>query len=245
LIFEVIWTLAGGHEPPLYKGEFMLTGPGKARVVAAVSALGVAIGLSGCAAKVARKDFEAEMAQLREEVKAGDRDLGTRIDSTNQLVTDHTRRLDALDQELQAFRGEYTVSMERVQDQLKFNVPVHFDFARSELREEDRPVLDRFVGVVREYYPGAIVTVEGFTDPAGSAAYNKRLGKKRADAVKEYLASAGGFDAVQIKAVSYGESRERQVVPGAKGPGDEGQENRRVALVIDHAAIATDQLAMP
>ena len=27
--------------------------------------------------------------------------------------------------------------------------------------------------------------------------------------------------------------------------GDEGLENRRVALVIDHAAIATDQIAMP
>jgi len=226
-----------------YKGDRMLTVLATARVVAAVSAVGVVIGLSGCAAKVTRKDFDAEVARLREEVQAGDRDLGTRIDSTNQLVTDHTRRLDALDQELQAFRSEYNVSMERVQDQLKFNVPVHFEFAKSELREADRPVLDRFASVVREYYPGALVTVEGFTDPAGSAAYNRRLGQLRADAVKEYLASS--FENVQLKSVSYGEARDRQVVPGAQGPGDEGVENRRVALVIDHAAVATDQLAMP
>lgn len=104
-------------------------------------------------------------------------------------------------------------------------------------------VLDRFASVVKDYYPGALVTIEGFTDPAGSRAYNQRLGKKRAEAVKEYLASAGGFDATQIKAVSYGEALNRQVAPGAKGPGDEGVENRRVALVIDHAAIATDQVA--
>jgi outer membrane protein OmpA-like peptidoglycan-associated protein len=223
----------------------MLTVPGRTRVVAVASALGVAIGLTGCAAKVARKDFDAEVARLREEVQTSDRNLGARIDSTNQLLSDHTRRLDALDQELQSFRSEYNVSMERVQDQLKFNVPVHFEFDKSELREEDRPVLERFANVVKDYYPGALVTVEGFTDPAGSAAYNKRLGKQRADAVKEYLAAAGGFDVTQIKAVSYGESRDRQVVPGAKGPGDEGLENRRVALVIDHAAIATDQVAMP
>jgi len=205
----------------------------------------MAIGLGGCAAKVTREDFSAEVARLREEVQTGDAQLGSRIDSTNQLVTDHTRRLDALDQELQAFRSEYNVSIERIRDRLKFNVPVHFEFSKSELREADRPVLDRFAEVVKEHYPGALVTVEGFTDPAGRAAYNQRLGQRRADAVKEYLASAGGFETAQVRSVSYGEARNRQVVPGAKGPGDVGLENRRVALVIDHAAIATDQLAMP
>ena len=223
----------------------MVTVVSRTRVLAVVGALGVTIALGGCAAKVTREDFNTEVARLREEVKAGDAQLASRIDSTNLLVTDHTRRLDALDQELQAFRSEYNVSIEKTRDMMKFNVPVHFEFSKSELREADRPVLDRFATVVREYYPGALVTVEGFTDPAGSASYNKRLGQRRADAVKEYLASAGGFETTQVKSVSYGEARNRQVVPGAKGPGDEGLENRRVALVIDHAAIASDQLAMP
>jgi peptidoglycan-associated lipoprotein len=223
----------------------MSTGFGGVHAVAVVTALGVAAGLGGCAAKVTRDDFNAEVARLRQEVQASDAQLNSRIDSTNQLVTDHTRRLDALDQELQAFRSEYNVSIQRVKDMMKFNVPVHFEFAKSELREADRPVLERFAKVVQEYYPGALVTVEGFTDPAGSIAYNRGLGQRRADAVKEYLASAAGFETSQVKAVSYGEARDRQVVPGAKGPGDAGLENRRVALVIDHAAIATDQLAMP
>jgi peptidoglycan-associated lipoprotein len=216
--------------------------------VSALGAFGVLIGLSGCAPKVKRDEFNSEVARLREEVQAGDRltatQLGARIDSTNQAVADHARRLDALDQELQAFRSEFKVSMEKVQGMLKFDVPVHFEFAKSELLEADRPVLDRFATVVKEYYPGAIVTVEGFTDPAGSAAYNKRLGQRRADAVKEYLATAGGFTSETLKSVSYGEARNRQVVPGAKGPGDAGVENRRVALVIDHAAVATDQVSV-
>jgi peptidoglycan-associated lipoprotein len=203
----------------------------------------VALALEGCAAKVTREDFNTEVARLREESQARDRQLAARIDSTNQLVTDHTRRLDALDQELQSFRSEYNVSIQKMNDQLKFNMPVHFDFGRSQLREADRPVLDRFAAVVKEYYPGALVTIEGFTDPAGSTAYNKRLGLERARVVKEYLATAGGFDTAQLKAVSYGEVANRQVVPGAKGPGDQGIENRRVALVIDHAAIVTDQVA--
>jgi peptidoglycan-associated lipoprotein len=209
----------------------------------AAVAIGLALGLSGCAAKVKQEDFNNEMARLRQEIQSSDQKLGSRIDSTNAGLSDQSRRIDALEQELQAFRSEYNVSIEKVKGMLKFNVPVHFDFASSELREADRPVLDRFAEVVKEYYPGALVTVEGFTDPSGSAAYNQRLGQRRAVAVQEYLATAGGFGSDRLKAVSYGESRNRQVVPGAKGPGQEGLENRRVALVIDHAAIATDQVA--
>ena len=206
---------------------------------------GLALGGAGCAPRVSREDFTGEIAGIREEMQTADRRLDARVDSTNRLVADHTRRLDELSQELQAFRGEYNVSIEKMDGLLKFNVPVHFEFDRSELREADRPILDRFASVVKEYYPGALVTVEGFTDPAGTAAYNQELGQRRADAVMEYLASAGGLETSDLRAVSYGESRVRQVVPGASGPGEEGLENRRVALVIDHAAIATDQIAMP
>jgi peptidoglycan-associated lipoprotein len=221
----------------------MLTRNRSAQLAAAVGAAGVVLALGGCAARVKRDEFTAEVARLREEMQAGDRQVGARVDSTNLAVADHTRRLAALEQELQAFRSEYNVSMEKVNDMLKFDVPVHFEFASGTLRETDRPVLDKFASVVKRYYPGALVTVEGFTDPAGGAAYNRRLGQRRADAVKEYLATAGGFTSETLKAVSYGEARNRQVVPGAKGPGDAGVENRRVALVIDHAAVATDDVA--
>jgi peptidoglycan-associated lipoprotein len=217
---------------------------GGVRAAAALGMVGLVLGLSGCAAKVKREEFNTEVARLREEMQAGDRQVAARVDSTNQAVADHARRLDALEQELQAFRSEYKVSIEKVRGMLKFNIPVHFEFASSELREPDRPVLDQFATVIKEYYPGALITVEGFTDPAGSARYNLRLGQRRADAVKEYLATAGGFASDSVKAVSYGEVRNRQVVPGAKGPGEEGIENRRVSLVVDHAAIATDQVTL-
>ncbi len=214
------------------------------RSVLAVGALAMVVGLAGCAAKVKQEDFNNEMAKLRQEMQSGDQAVAARVDSTNQALAEQRARLDALEQELQAFRSEYTVSIEKVRGMLKFNVPVYFDYDSAELRETDRPVLDRFASVVTEYYPGALVTVEGFTDPSGSAAYNVQLGKRRAQAVQEYLATAGGLGADRLKAVSYGEARNRQVAPGAKGPGDEGIENRRVALVIDHAAVATDQVAL-
>jgi peptidoglycan-associated lipoprotein len=213
------------------------------RAVLSLGAAGLVLGLAGCAAKVKQEDYNKDLAKIREEMQAGDQQLAARLDSTNTTVVDHSRRLDALDQELQAFRSEYNVSIEKVRGMLKFNVPVHFEFASSDLREEDRPVLDRFATVVKDFYPGALVTVEGFTDPAGSAAYNQRLGQRRARSVVEYLGTAGGLGGDKLKAVSYGEARNRQVVPGAKGPGDAGVENRRVALVIDHAEVATDQIS--
>ena len=214
------------------------------RAVWAVGALAMVVGLAGCAAKVNQEDFNSEMAKLRQEMQAGDQAVASRLDSTNHALAEQRARVDALEQELQAFRSEYTVSIEKVRGMLKFNVPVYFDFASSQLRETDRPVLDRFAAVVTEYYPGAMVTVEGFADPSGSAAYNLQLGKRRAQAVQEYLATAGGLTGDRLKAVSYGEARNRQVVPGAKGPGEQGIENRRVALVIDHAAVATDEVAL-
>jgi len=215
-----------------------------ARAAAVAGLVGLTVSLAGCAGYVKKADFNNEVAKLREEMQAGDRQVAGRVDSTNQAVADHQRRLDALEQELQAFRKEYQVSIEKVKGMLRFDVPVHFGFDSSELRESDRPVLDRFASVVKEYYPGALVTVEGFADPAGSPAYNLRLGQQRANAVRDYLAGTGGLSADELKAVSYGEVRNRQVVPGAKGPGDAGVENRRVTLVIDHAAVATDRVAM-
>lgn len=215
-----------------------------ARAAAVAGIVGLTVSLAGCAGYVKKADFNNEVAKLREEMQAGDRQVAGRVDSTNQAVADHQRRLDALEQELQAFRKEYQVSIEKVKGMLKFDVPVHFGFDSSELRESDRPVLDRFASVVQEYYPGALVTVEGFADPAGSPAYNLRLGQRRANAVRDYLAGTGGLPADELKAVSYGEVRNRQVVPGAKGPGDAGVENRRVTLVIDHAAVATDRVAV-
>lgn len=199
------------------------------RNVLVLGVLAAATGLSACAAKVTREDFDSEVAQIREEMQTGDRQLGTRIDSMGT-------RMDALEQELQAFRSEYNVSMERMEGAIKFNVPVHFEFGQADLREADRPLLDRFAGVVKEHYPNATITVEGFADPAGNTAFNQRLAMDRAQAVMGYLTTSGALESSFLRAVSYGEARNRQVVPGAQGPGNAGLENRRVALVIDYAS---------
>jgi hypothetical protein len=51
-----------------------------ARVAVALGAVGVLLGLSGCAAKVRRDEYTAEVAKLREEMQAGDRQVAGRVD---------------------------------------------------------------------------------------------------------------------------------------------------------------------
>ena len=138
------------------------------------------------------------------------------------------------------------MSMEKVKPMLKFDVPVHFEFASSELREADRPVLDRFASVVKEYYPGAIVTVEGFTDPAGQRGLQSAA---RPAACRGGEGVPRDRRGVHQRDHQGGELR-RGPEPaggagGARARAMTAVENRRVALVIDHAAIATDKVAMP
>lgn len=206
-------------------------GFGRAATVGVLALTGIA---SSCG-YAKRDEMQAELARVRQEMQAGDEAVSQ---SLTQRINEVNARVDALNRDLEALRNEFNVTVERLEGMLSFNVPVHFEFDRSDVREQDRAVLEKFAAVVKQYYPNALVTVEGFTDPAGSQAYNMRLGKARAEAVKEYLTTAGGLSADQVRTVSYGEARDRQVAPGKQGPGEEGMLNRRVSLVIDYSGTA-------
>jgi len=200
--------------------------------VATVGALALA-GVTSACGYAKRDEMQAELARVRQEMQAGDEAVSQ---SLTQRINEVNARVDALNRDLEALRSEFNVTIERLEGMLSFNVPVHFEFDRSDVRDQDKPVLEKFAAVVKQYYPNALVTVEGFTDPAGSQAYNLRLGKARAEAVKEYLTTVGGLSADQVRTVSYGEARDRQVAPGKQR--EEGLLNRRVSLVIDYSGTA-------
>jgi peptidoglycan-associated lipoprotein len=181
-----------------------------------------------------RDDVDAQFTQLREEMQAADQQVDSRVSQLDGRVNGLETRSAALERDLQSLRSDFNATVERMEGMLSFNMPVNFEFDRADVRPEDLTVLDKFAAVVKGYYPNAVVTVEGFTDPAGSRAYNERLGMERAEAVRMYLLTQGLADA-QVRVVSYGEEEDRLVRPDASGPGPEGQENRRVSLVIDYS----------
>lgn len=204
------------------------------RAVTNVGVIAVVTVLVSSCAHVSQKDLDSQLTTLRgdlvQRMDQGDAALGARVDGLAGDVA-------ALRTELDAMEREFGVKVEELEASLRVHVPVHFGFDQDQVEPDGREVLERFAGVANRYYPGAQVTVEGFTDPAGSAAYNLRLGQRRADAVRGYLV-AQGMAADRIRAVSYGENTERLVAPDAQGPGTEGWENRRVVLVIDHDGAA-------
>ncbi|MEZ5465356.1 MAG: OmpA family protein, partial [Lysobacteraceae bacterium] len=112
----------------------------------------------------------------------------------------------------------------------RVNAMAHFAYDSSDLRDADKAALDELAKVISNSHPGSLITVEGFTDASGGNGYNKRLGQARADAVRDYLVSAG-LPADSVRAVSYGEATDRQVDAGAVK--ESGMANRRAAVVFD------------
>ena len=187
--------------------------------------------LSGCA-RVKPEELDAALADIRTEMQAGDQRVSGEVATLGGRVDGLESRLDALESRLTQLAQEFDATVERLETAIRFDMPVYFDFDSSDLTDSHRQILSRFAGVVREYYPTALITAEGFTDAVGTPEYNEALGLRRADAVKDFLVQQG-LSGDQVRSVSYGEAQNRQV-SSAHGPGSEGWENRRVALVIDH-----------
>ena len=103
---------------------------------------------------------------------------------------------------------------------------VHFDFDRFNLRPEALKILE--VAVTRlQANPDVRVTIEGHCDSIGTVEYNLALGERRANAVRDYLASRG-ITNVRLRTVSYGEER-----PAADNTTAAGRAmNRRAHLAV-------------
>jgi peptidoglycan-associated lipoprotein len=103
---------------------------------------------------------------------------------------------------------------------------VHFDYDQSDLRGDDRAILDAKIPILQAN-PGVRIRVAGHTDERGSDEYNLALGQRRAATVKRYLIDHGIADA-RIETISYGEER-----PVAQGSDEAAYaQNRRAEFEI-------------
>lgn len=190
--------------------------------------------LAGCATKgFVRQSVAAE--QTRSDSRT---DSLVAAERMSRMAADSSLTVDvaSLHKDLDSMRTEFNTKITALQDGIRFDVPVHFAFDDATIRDQDRPVLDRFAKVAQKYYPGAVITVEGFADPAGSQAYNKKLSTRRADAVKSYL-DAQGLQGADLRTIGYGKTR--LVVPHASGSQPGAEQNRRVVFVIESKADST------
>jgi outer membrane protein OmpA-like peptidoglycan-associated protein len=103
---------------------------------------------------------------------------------------------------------------------------VNFDFNKSNIRADARPILDEAIRTLQEERD-VEVSVEGHTDAIGSIPYNQRLSERRANSVANYLA-AGGIRRSRLHPEGYGKTR-----PIATNDTADGRaQNRRVELHV-------------
>lgn len=102
---------------------------------------------------------------------------------------------------------------------------IYFEFDRSNVRPQFRPVVEAHAAYLRAN-PSARVVLEGHADERGSREYNLGLGERRGNAVAELL-RVSGAPSSQIDVVSYGEERPvcRQSTESC------WQRNRRVEII--------------
>lgn len=190
--------------------------------------------LSACGSLIKRAEFDSTVAELRDadaRLAAEDERLGASNESLRGQLEQMEYQMNQITQNLQSAFSNYDAQIAMLQGRVRVDMTAHFGVNKAELRDTDKEALREFSNTVLDYHPNILITVEGFTDPSGSAEYNKWLGMERAKAVRSYLISSG-LSADKVRAVSYGEDKERQVTPGATG--STGEANRRVALVIDY-----------
>jgi outer membrane protein OmpA-like peptidoglycan-associated protein len=104
---------------------------------------------------------------------------------------------------------------------------IRFGFNEAFVREEEVDSLDKIASVIEQVlkkYPREVFLIEGHTDAVGSDAYNDKLSKARAEAVKKALSTYYVIPQKNLQTVGLGERYLK--IPTAEAE----QENRRVSI---------------
>ena len=113
---------------------------------------------------------------------------------------------------------------------------VYFAFDQATVRPSEVSKLEQVASQMRSTHAGKALRIEGHCDERGTEEYNRSLGERRAQSVREYLVRLG-LDASMIQTISLGE--ERPAVPGH----DESawSKNRRGEIILLTPPTATAQ----
>ena len=152
----------------------------------------------------------ANITAARTELTGQVNGVKTANDTTN-------RNLNTLDQNFKN-RNNYSMSSQKA---------VLFKFDSDKLTDEGKAALDEVASAVTTN-PDSLLVLEGHTDNTGDKTYNIRLGERRIEAVKRYLAVDKGVPVYKIEEISFGSEK-----PVAPNDSKEGREqNRAVTLTV-------------
>jgi outer membrane protein OmpA-like peptidoglycan-associated protein len=114
---------------------------------------------------------------------------------------------------------------------------VNFESGKAVIKPESKQNLSAAADLINKHKDRIEnITIEGHTDSAGDASFNKYLSQRRAEAVKGFL-MARGVDATKLSAVGYGEE---QLLVQEKTAEDR-RKNRRVDFVVKEFGISSGE----
>jgi outer membrane protein OmpA-like peptidoglycan-associated protein len=123
---------------------------------------------------------------------------------------------------------------QKTSEGLRINLPenILFDFDKSDLRPTAKPTLQKLSVLLKN--DSAPTEIQGHTDSRGGDDYNQTLSERRANAVKDYLAS--NFQISSDRLTSKGFGKTQPIAPNTKPDGSDNpegrQKNRRVEVII-------------
>jgi peptidoglycan-associated lipoprotein len=152
-----------------------------------------------------------------EGVKGDIRNVDQKAATAQSSADKASEGVTTLDEKFQN-RNLYSVTTEKA---------VLFKFDSAKLDAKFQPDLEEIVTALQKN-PDAVVVLEGRTDAKGDTDYNVKLGERRVESVKRYLAVDLGIPVYRMHEISFGSAK-----PIAENKTREGREkNRAVVLTI-------------
>jgi outer membrane protein OmpA-like peptidoglycan-associated protein len=200
----------------------------------------IVIGLltgSGCATK---KYVTGEVATIDQKVEG----VQTAVEENQKRIKEHDERLATIgslikqqEAEISQQRTEFDSKLSEVkkaaegklifQEVLK-NDEAKFGFDSFELSDAAKTKMDEFVQMLIEQDKGVYLEIQGHTDSTGPEEWNLILGKKRAEAVRDYLHRKYNIPLHRMEVISYGSEQ-----PVGDNSTREGRaQNRRVNILV-------------
>jgi outer membrane protein OmpA-like peptidoglycan-associated protein len=205
-------------------------------LVGAVFLIGL-IANTGCATK---KYVMGGMATLDQKVEG----METAVEENQKRIKEHDERLTTLGSLITQHQSELNQQKSDVDSKIsevrRFaqgklilqeiirNDEAKFEFESYELGDEAKVALDRLVERLIAQNKGLYLEIQGHADSSGPEDWNVYLGKKRAEAVMEYLHNNYHIPLHRMEVISYGSDK-----PIADNSTREGRsQNRRVMILV-------------
>lgn len=178
-----------------------------------------------------------------QKVTGVDSRLGDLDNRTTQGLNTLRADVSAVNTKAEAVARENAALEQRFKNRNTFEISiqktVQFRFDSADLSPAGKEPLDEVAKYLQDN-PEAIVILEGHTDSSGDSAYNMRLGERRVEVIRRYLAIEKGVPVYRMEQISFGSDRPLTTNDTRSGREQNRAVNLRVLLPLSAGASASN-----